>query len=70
MPIPFLKYPGGKRNIIKSLREYFPSKFNSYFEPFIGGGAVFFDIEIQNKSYINDINKNIANSYKNIKKKL
>ena len=65
---PFLKYPGGKRNIISSLRKYYPKKFNNYYEPFIGGGAVFFDIKKQNKAIINDINKNISSSYKNLKK--
>ena len=66
MSTPFIKFPGGKRNIIESLREYFPKKYNTYYEPFVGGGAVFFDIKPK-KSVINDINKNIANSYKNIK---
>ncbi len=67
MALPFLKYPGGKRNIIESLRKYFPKKFNNYYEPFVGGGAVFFDIN-NKKSILNDINKNIASSYRNIKK--
>ncbi len=68
MSIPFLKYPGGKRNIIDTLKKYYPKKFKNFYEPFVGGGAVFFDIEKQNKIIINDINKNISNSYKNLKK--
>ena len=67
MALPFLKYPGGKRNIIDSLRTHFPRKFNNYYEPFLGGGAVFFDMN-NKKSILNDINKNISNSYKNIKR--
>jgi DNA adenine methylase len=66
MALPFLKYPGGKRNIIESLRKYFPKKFNNYYEPFVGGGAVFFDID-HSSSILNDINKNIAHAYCNIR---
>jgi len=66
MALPFLKYPGGKRNIIDTLRDRFPKKFNRYLEPFIGGGAVFFEIN-HSSSVLNDINRNISNAYVNIK---
>lgn len=39
---PFLKWPGGKRWFITKYQHIFPEEFNSYFEPFLGGGSVFF----------------------------
>ncbi|HJU42567.1 MAG TPA: Dam family site-specific DNA-(adenine-N6)-methyltransferase [Vicinamibacterales bacterium] len=41
---PFLKWVGGKRQLLPVLRRFYPSTFNHYFEPFVGSGAVFFDL--------------------------
>jgi DNA adenine methylase len=41
---PFLKWVGGKRQLLWAIRERVPEKFERYFEPFLGGGAVFFDL--------------------------
>ena len=41
---PFLKWAGGKRQLLPKLREFYPEKFRSYHEPFLGSGAVFFDL--------------------------
>jgi DNA adenine methylase len=60
---PPLKWAGGKRQIINELVERMPKKFNKYYEPFIGAGALFFEIKPEN-STINDINYEISNLYK------
>ena len=41
---PFLKWAGGKRQLLPRLREFYPEKFRAYHEPFLGSGAVFFDL--------------------------
>jgi DNA adenine methylase len=67
-PKPFIKWVGGKRQLIKQIKKYMPQKFNNYFEPFIGGGALFFDLKIEN-SFINDYNPELTNLYNIIKTK-
>lgn len=41
---PFLKYPGGKRRLLPQILQYIPETFTAYFEPFLGGGAVFLEL--------------------------
>lgn len=64
---PFLKWAGGKGRLITQLRQHFPSDFVNYFEPFLGGGAVFFNLPITGKVYLNDINTSLINSYVHVK---
>ena len=69
---PFVKWAGGKNGLINSLISFIPKNFNSYFEPFVGGGALFFylkNINILNskKIYLNDKNVELINAYKQIK---
>jgi DNA adenine methylase len=42
---PFLKWAGGKRQLLSALRPFYPSRFGAYREPFLGSAAVFFDLE-------------------------
>ena len=41
---PFLKWVGGKRQLLPVLRRFYPDPMGRYFEPFVGSGAVFFDL--------------------------
>lgn len=59
---PFVKWAGGKRQLIPQIRERMPEKYNDYYEPFVGGGAVIFDLLPAN-ALINDINKALINTY-------
>ena len=60
---PFVKWAGGKRQLIPQIREGMPEKYNDYYEPFVGGGAVIFDLLPAN-ALINDINKALINTYR------
>lgn len=60
---PFVKWAGGKRQLITQIRERMPEKYNDYYEPFVGGGAVIFDLLPAN-ALINDINKALINTYR------
>lgn len=62
---PFVKWAGGKRQIIPQIRERMPKKYANYYEPFVGGGAVIFDLLPAN-ALINDINKALINTYRQI----
>ena len=60
---PFVKWAGGKRQLLDRISERMPNSFNNYFEPFIGGGAVLFESQPL-KAVINDINSALTNAYK------
>jgi DNA adenine methylase len=64
---PFLKWAGGKRQLVPEIRKYVPHKFKLYFEPFVGAGAVLFDLQPQ-AALINDANEELVNCYRVIKK--
>ena len=59
---PFLKWPGGKRQLLNELACRMPQNFNRYFEPFVGGGALFFRVKPE-YGYISDINPELINVY-------
>lgn len=62
---PFVKWAGGKRQLIPQIRERMPAQFNNYYEPFVGGGAVIFELLPEN-AVINDINRALINAYQMI----
>ncbi|PAC34309.1 DNA methyltransferase [Caldifermentibacillus hisashii] len=63
---PFLKWAGGKRQLLPEIRKYIPKRMGTYYEPFLGGGAVLFDLQPK-KAVINDINSELINTYLVIK---
>jgi DNA adenine methylase len=72
---PFLKWVGGKTQIIKDVTNIFPSEMNNYHEIFLGGGSVLMalltlvkdkKIKVNNKIYANDINESLIFVYKHI----
>ena len=63
---PFLKWAGGKTQLIPEILKYSPTKFNKYIEPFIGGGALFFNLRHE-KSIIADLNEELIISYERVK---
>ena len=65
---PFLKWVGGKRQLMPAINELLPKKYTNYHEPFLGGGALLFNIQPK-KAVINDFNEELINVYKVIKDK-
>lgn len=63
---PFVKWVGGKRQLMKEIEKYIPSHFSRYYEPFVGGGAVLFHLQPKN-AVINDRNAELINLYRVIK---
>jgi DNA adenine methylase len=69
---PFIKWVGGKRGLLSQVLPLLPKEFNNYFEPFLGGGAMFFELFSQGKLeekkvYLSDVNKELINSYNIVK---
>ena len=62
---PFVKWAGGKRQLLPQIKERMPEKYNNYIEPFVGGGAVVFGLLPEN-ALINDINEALINAYRQI----
>ena len=67
---PLIKYPGGKYKEYEKIKQFFPKEINNYYEPFFGGGGVFFRLKnenkIQGKSAINDFSKSLIDFYKSV----
>jgi len=70
-PHPFLKWAGGKTQLLGPLVERIPGKFGKYFEPFVGGGALFFELFRQNRieygAELSDLNSELMDTYKAIR---
>ncbi|HKT11603.1 MAG TPA: Dam family site-specific DNA-(adenine-N6)-methyltransferase [Terriglobia bacterium] len=63
---PFLKWPGGKRWLTRQYASLFPTEYKRYFEPFLGGAAVFFHLTPR-CALLSDTNKELINVYKCLK---
>ncbi len=63
---PFLKWAGGKRQVLSEIHKYRPKRIKTYYEPFVGAGALFLDLQHKN-TYINDTNAELINCYNVIK---
>ncbi len=63
---PVLKWVGGKRQLLPQIRKVIPTTYSTYYEPFIGGGAVFFDLQAP-VAVINDVNRQLINVYRIIR---
>ncbi|KXT74451.1 Methyl-directed repair DNA adenine methylase [Streptococcus sp. DD10] len=63
---PFTKWTGGKRQLLPIIKSLMPTSYNAYHEPFVGGGALFFNLTPQ-KAFINDFNAELINCYQQIK---
>ena len=63
---PFLKWVGGKTQLLPHIFDLFPKSFNRYHEPFVGGGAVFFSLE-PNKAILSDVNPDLIGAYQMIR---
>jgi len=69
IPYPFLKWAGGKRQLLSQMEKFIPKKFNKYIEPFVGGGALFFYL-LPKKAILSDNNFELINCYRVIKMKV
>jgi DNA adenine methylase len=70
MVAPFLKWAGGKRFLLPEIIKRLPKKINTYYEPMVGGGAVFFHLaeaQLFNKAKISDMNEELIKTYISIR---
>jgi DNA adenine methylase len=73
VPKPFVKWAGGKRQLLPILSQHTPKNFDTYFEPFLGGGAVLFHLISKNsqlKCFVSDLNSTLILSYVTIREKV
>ena len=63
---PIIKYRGGKSREIKQFQQYIPRDFDTYIEPFLGGGAVYFYLEPKN-AILNDVNEKLMIFYNEVR---
>ena len=67
--VPFVKWVGGKRSIVSRLKLRLPQSFNRYYEPFVGGGALFFEIHRSiSSAHLSDSNLDLILTYMVVKK--
>lgn len=66
VPSPLIKWAGGKRQLLNRIDERMPDRFDRYYEPFLGGGALFFHLQPE-KATINDLNPALVNLYAQVR---
>ncbi|WP_458368838.1 DNA adenine methylase [Pseudomonas mandelii] len=59
---PLIRWPGGKRALVGKITEIFPLDYGNYYEPFFGGGALFFSVN-PDEAFLSDINSDLINAY-------
>lgn len=67
--VPFVKWVGGKRSLLPELMKRVPTSMNTYFEPFVGGGALFFALASERRlrfknSWLTDINERLIRTFR------
>jgi DNA adenine methylase len=64
----FIKWAGGKSSLLTELDKYIPNNIETYYEPFLGGGSVFFHVANKvKKAYLSDVNPELVNTYNTVK---
>ncbi len=63
---PFLRWAGGKRQLLPELRKHIPPVYGAYHEPFLGGGALFFDL-LPARAVLSDANERLIRTYRGVK---
>ena len=63
---PFLKWAGGKRQLLPELLRHVPQRFGGYYEPFVGGAALFFALQPK-RAVLGDFNNRLARSYRGVR---
>lgn len=65
-PKPFLKWAGGKRKLLEAYEPYIPKQYGTYFEPFLGGGAMFFHLQPEH-AILSDVNQRLVDCYRGVR---
>ncbi|ERI05129.1 Dam family site-specific DNA-(adenine-N6)-methyltransferase [Atopobium sp. oral taxon 810] len=66
IPSPLIKWAGGKRQLLDRIDDRLPDKYGHYYEPFLGGGALFFHLQPR-EATINDLNRALINLYERVR---
>lgn len=63
---PFMKWPGGKRRVLPEIRKYIPENYSTYYEGFLGGGAVLLDL-LPQQAVVSDVNVELIEGYETVR---
>jgi DNA adenine methylase len=65
-PHPFVKWVGGKRQLLDRISPYLPDEYGAYHEPFVGGGALYFHLSPE-QAFLSDVNHRLVRTYRALK---